>query len=63
MSPTADYIDGIVDVPIMMQYQVPTIQTAQNQRRVQVAQKVQKTAMIPQVQYSVRDRGYPCATG
>ena len=47
----------------MMQYQVPTIQTAQNQRRLQVAQKVQKTAMIPQVQYSVRDRGYFCATG
>ena len=40
-------------------HQVPVIQTAQKQRRMLVAQKVQKTVTIPQVQYSVRDRGYP----
>ena len=33
--------DKAADVPIAMQHQVPTIQTAQKQRRVQVAQKVQ----------------------
>ena len=62
MSPTEEYTNKVAAVPITMQHQVPVIQTAQKRRQMPVAQKVQKAATIPQVQYSVRDRGYPCAT-
>ena len=59
---STENIDRIVDVPVTMQRQVSTIQTAQNQRQVPEIQEVQKTAEVQQVPYSVRDRGHPCAT-
>ena len=58
--PQVQHTEIIVDVTVVMQRQVSTIQTAQNQRQVLVIQ-VQSTAEVPQVQYSVRDRGCPCA--
>ena len=52
----AHYIDRIADVSVMVQRQVPTIQTAHNQRQVPVITEV------PQEQYGARSLGYPCAT-
>ena len=54
MSKAAKYTDRILDVPVVMQCQVPIIQTVQKQRQVLVIQKVQKTVEVPQVQCSVR---------
>ena len=51
-----------INVAVVMQRQVPTIQTAQNQRQVPVTQKAQTTAEVPQAQCNVRDHGHPCAT-
>ena len=53
-SHTAKYTDRIVDVPVVMQRQVTTIQTVQKQRQVLVIQKVQNIVQVQQVQCSVR---------
>ena len=62
VSPTAKYTDRIVNVTVAMQRRVTTIQTVQQQRQLLVIQKVQKTVEVPQVQYSVKEHSYPCAT-
>ena len=54
--PQVQHTDEIVDVAAVMRHQVPTIQTAQNQRQVKVIQKVQRTAEAPQAQHGARDR-------
>ena len=43
-----------MDVPVVMQRQVTTIQTVQKQRQVLVIQKVQEIVQVQQVQCSVR---------
>ena len=60
--PQAHYTDRIATASVVMQRQVPSIQTAQTQRQVPVVQTVQRTAEAPQVQCSAKDHGYPCAT-
>ena len=45
--PQAHYIDRIANASVLMQRQVPSIQTAQTQRQVPVMQAVQRTAERP----------------
>ena len=60
--PQVQHTDETADAAAVMRHQVPTTQTAQNQRQVPAILNILRTAEAPQAQHGARDGGRPRAT-